>query len=275
MDWTAWIIPDVITVSPALYLAAVVTAVLLTGFSKGGFGGGLGVLATPLLMLVLPANVALAMMLPLLIVCDIFTLRHFSGDWDRRSFRNIAGGTTIGLLIGTALLVFFGRPDVNGDRWLKLIVGCVAIAFCLLKAWRAWRPTAGVSHPPGVAASGVIGIACGISTMLAHAAGQMVSIYFLSQRLDRRVFVGTTARYYLTFNSAKIPLFFLAGFLSQKSYITFETLKWELWLIPVCALGVAAGAWLNRRMSGTVFTVIVYALLFVTGVQMLVKVWRG
>lgn len=274
MDWYAWIVPDVITVSPILYLSAVVTAVLLTGFSKGGFGGGLGVLATPLMMQVLPANVALAMMLPILIVCDICTLRHFPDEWDPRSFWRIAGGTTIGIVAGCALLVYFGRPDVNGERWLKLFVGGVSVLFCALKAWAVWgrKGGGGEERKPGFVIGTTMGLGAGIATMLAHAAGQIVSMYFLSHRLDRRVYVGTTARYFLTFNTLKIPFFFLAGALSDKSYITFHTLKWELWLIPVCALGVALGAWLNRHMSGTVFTVIVYSLLFITGIQMLYKV---
>jgi uncharacterized membrane protein YfcA len=272
MSIESWLIPDCITVSPALYLAAVSAAVLLTGFSKGGFGGGLGVLATPLLMLVLPANVALAMMLPILIVCDLFTLRQFPGEWDPRSFWHIAGGTTAGIAAGTVFLVYFGRPGVDGDRWLKFIVGGVSLAFCLLKFWRVLRPeAAGPDRPPGLPASSLIGLVCGITTMLAHAAGQIVSLYFLSQRLDRRVFVGTTARYYLTFNTLKIPFFFLAGALSARPYITFDTLKWELWLIPLCALGVAAGAWLNRRMTGAVFTAAVYALLFLTAVRMIMQ----
>lgn len=274
MGFHAWIFPDVMTASPAVYLAVMAAAVLLTGFSKGGFGGGLGVLATPLMMQVLPANTALAMMLPLLIVCDIFTLRHFPREWDPPSFWRIAGGTTAGIAAGCALLVLFGRPDVNGDRWLKLIVGAVSVLFCGLKVWSVWGPRdGGEGRKPGWALSTATGLACGVTTMLAHAAGQIVGIYFLSQRLDRRAFVGSTARYYLTFNTLKIPFFFLAGALSDKSYITFSTLKWELWLIPLCALGVAAGAWLNKHMSGTAFTTVVYGLLFITGVRMLAQAW--
>ncbi|OPZ26274.1 MAG: Sulfite exporter TauE/SafE [Lentisphaerae bacterium ADurb.BinA184] len=279
MNGGSWLVPEAATAAPGVYLAVAAVAVLLTGFSKGGFGGGLGVLATPLLMQVLPANVALAMMLPVLIVCDLFTLRHFPREWDPPAFWRIAGGSAAGILLGTALLVWFGRPDVNGERCLKLVVGGVSVLFCLLKAWSAWRAyrrgpsTAATASRPGWVAGSLTGVACGVSTMLAHAAGQIVSMYFLSHRLDRRVFVGTTARYYLTFNALKIPFFFLAGALSERSYITFETLRWNVWMIPLCAAGVGAGAWLNRRMSGAVFTMAVYVLLFLTGVRMLATAW--
>ncbi len=276
MNIQSWLIPEDITVSPGLYLLAVTAAVLLTGFSKGGFGGGLGVLATPLLMQVLPARTALAMMLPTLIVCDLFTLRQFPAEFDPRSFRNIAYGASAGLILGTVLLVYFGRPDVDGDRWLKLIVGGVSVVFCGLKFLGARRPAGNApagAGTPGLLAGTLTGLVCGITTMLAHAAGQIVSLYFLSYRLDRRVFVGTTARYYLTFNVAKVPLFVLAGYLSATRYITFDTLKCELPLIPLCGLGVAAGAWMNRRMTGESFTTVVYAALFLTGLHMIWQVF--
>ena len=42
--------------------------ILLVGISKAGFAGGLGVLATPLLLLQFPPKEALALLLPLLMI---------------------------------------------------------------------------------------------------------------------------------------------------------------------------------------------------------------
>jgi uncharacterized membrane protein YfcA len=42
--------------------------------------------------------------------------------------------------------------------------------------------------------------------------------------------------------------------------------------MPLCPLGVWAGVWLNRRMSGETFTRLIYLLLFMTGVRM---VWKA
>ena len=52
-------------------------AVVLMGIAKAGFGGGIGLIATPLLALVLPVSDAAALMLPLLIACDVFAVRHY------------------------------------------------------------------------------------------------------------------------------------------------------------------------------------------------------
>lgn len=94
-----WFLPDCLRAEPIFYILAAMAAIFLTGFSKGGFGGGLGVISTPLLLLVLPGPEAISMMLPLLIVCDFFTLRQFPKQWDRDSFRWFVGGACIGLLL--------------------------------------------------------------------------------------------------------------------------------------------------------------------------------
>lgn len=269
-----WIIPDCVEVAPWQYLLTAAGATLITGLSKAGFGGGLGVISTPLMLLVLPANVAISMMLPILIVCDLLTLRHFPHEWDPVSFRGIAVGTSLGLLGGFGLLLYFAREGVDGERGIRLIVGCVSILFVALKLGRLRRrdATAGPERPLPAGVLGTpLGLVAGTVTMVAHAAGPVVDIYLLLRRLDRRRFVGTAARYYLTFNTCKIPLYLLASVVAERDYITWSTLRWDLWLLPLCPVGVAAGAWLNRRLTGRAFTLIIYVLLFVTGARMLAK----
>lgn len=62
--------------SPAFWLAAV-PAVLIVGLSKGGFGGGLGVLGVPLLSLAVSPVQAAAVLLPVLCVMDLASLWAF------------------------------------------------------------------------------------------------------------------------------------------------------------------------------------------------------
>ncbi|NQU42179.1 sulfite exporter TauE/SafE family protein, partial [bacterium] len=264
----SWIIPDVAQVNPLFYILLTAGGTFIIGLSKAGFGGSVGILATPLFLLALPGNVALSMILPLLIVCDIFTWRQFPTEWHPKSYVLLCLGALVGLGFGLYCLLWFGQGDVDGDRWIRIIVGVVSLFFCILKVFRSGRERP--AFEPNLLSGGIIGALAGFVTMVAHAAGPLVNMFLLPQRLDRRVFVGTTARYYLTMNSLKVPLYVAASFLAKDlNYITLDTLKWDAWLVIFGILGVAAGAWLNRRMSGQIFNAVIYVFLAITGAKML------
>ena len=54
-------------IADQLFYAAAIPAILLMGISKGGFGSGAGLFATPLMALTVPIPQAAAIMLPILI----------------------------------------------------------------------------------------------------------------------------------------------------------------------------------------------------------------
>ena len=64
---------------PQFYLLAI-PAVTFPGLSKGGFAG-LGMLATPLLALVVPPLEAAAILLPILIVQDAISVWNYHRAW--------------------------------------------------------------------------------------------------------------------------------------------------------------------------------------------------
>ena len=55
------------------WLVAILSA-LIVAVSKSGFGGGMGALSAPLLLLVLPPQEALAILLPIFLVTDVFVV---------------------------------------------------------------------------------------------------------------------------------------------------------------------------------------------------------
>ena len=63
---------------PLFYVLAV-PALLIAGISKGGLGGGLVVMAVPLLSLAVPPVTAAAVLLPLLCCMDLLSLRAYRG----------------------------------------------------------------------------------------------------------------------------------------------------------------------------------------------------
>jgi uncharacterized membrane protein YfcA len=263
-----YILPEGYTGHPAIYMLVAVVAFAMTGISKGGFGG-VAVLAIPLMMLVAPGKLALGIWVPLLIFCDICTIRLYPKEWSLRPIAVLAPWMCVGLGIGYVLL---GHVD---DRMMKLFVGFLSIGFVALEIVRAriakyivshqerppWRPTWVTAAP-----FGVVG---GVCSMIAHAAGAITTIYLLSQRMDRRDFVGTSARFYIVFNTLRVPLYASPDL----EIVTRESMIKSLWLMPFVPLTIWLGAALNKRMSPTSFNKVIYILLAISGVYLIYANW--
>src|SRR5688500_17651207 len=76
---------------------------LLLGLAKGGLQG-LGPLLTPMLSLVVPPQLAVGVLLPMLMVGDAFAVYIYRGAWDWSLVRRLLPGAVVGALAGTFLL---------------------------------------------------------------------------------------------------------------------------------------------------------------------------
>ena len=234
------------------YFAALLIAAFIVGIAKGGFGGGIGMLSVPVMLLVLPPKTVIPLLVPVLITCDIFTMRSFPNTWDKQGFLLIAPGMVVGLFAGLLLLGRMRPADI------KLAIGILTLTFCVI----TWL---GLGNKPlfaraSLVKGSVVGLACGIATMLAHSAGAIVNMFLLSRRLDKETFIGTTARFYFVFNVSKVPIFGLnpnpAG-----PHFDWQTFLWSSWVLPFCPLAVWIGVWMQRRFSQEAFRGIIYVTL--------------
>ena len=235
--------------------------VLFIGLSKAGFGGGLGILTTPICVLAFSADFkkptfAIGVLLPLLCAGDAFSLYHYWGKWERRNLRYLLPGTVAGIVGGVQLIGRFS------DRQLNLAIGGLAllfVAFQLLKETifrleGAFKP----NHTLGVPC----GIGAGITSTFAHGAGPLVSMFLIPQRLPKEIYVGTTVLVFTWINWLKMPFFVHQGI------ITRETLLTGLHYSPLVPLGVWLGVWLNRKFSERAFLWAIYVLTFLAGLQL-------
>ena len=84
----AWIVPPEFKVEAWVYIVTAAVALLLTAVSKGGFGGGVAV-SVPLMLLVAPYKFVIGLWLPLLIICDLATIRQYPKEWSARAFSRL------------------------------------------------------------------------------------------------------------------------------------------------------------------------------------------
>jgi hypothetical protein len=233
-------------------------AIILIGVAKAGFGGGVGAVATPLMALTISVTDAAAILLPLLIVADIFSLRHYWGVYDRHSVRLMIPGAIVGIALGA---LFFGYFDDN-ERILRVGLGLISLAFVLFQVVRSVLLGAlEKRRPPDYAGAG-LGAMAGFTSTLAHAGGPPATMYLLPQQLPRRIFVGTNVIFFFTLNLVKLVPYGMLGLLRVGNLTTI------LLLSPLAYAGVRLGIYLNRHFTDRWFNRIVYTLLFVTGLEL-------
>ena len=242
-----------------LFWFTAVTAVLILGIAKAGFGGGIGFIATPLIALFIPVAEAAALLLPILIIIDLLSIRHYRGIYDRPSLKLMLPSAIVGIAIGA---LFFNALSAN-DEALKRAMGALALLFVayqagqtlLLGALEGKRPSRGV----GIG----LNVLSGFGSTLAHAGGPPATMYLLPQKLPRDIFAGTAAWFFTAVNLIKLLPYSLLGLLHVGN------LRLVAVLLPVAFAGVWLGVYLNRNFSDLWFNRVIYVFLTLTGLELL------
>jgi uncharacterized membrane protein YfcA len=239
------------------FYAAAIPAVLLAGISKGGFGHGAGMFATPLLALTVPIPQAAAILLPVIIAMDLTGVWAYRGNFSRENLRLIFIGGLAGVALGTMSFRYFDEALV------RILLGGISIGFVLQRYLRR----ANLQPAPRSVARGLFWSTCaGITSTIAHAGGPPLSVYLLPQRLDKAVMVGTTVIFFAVLNIVKIGPYAWLGLFDRRTLYT------AFILLPLAPLGIWLGVLTMRRLSQDLFYRVCYALLLVVGAKLL---WDG
>ena len=168
------------------FYAAAVPAVLMFGISKGGFGGGLGMLAVPLMALVVSPVQAAGILLPILCLMDLLSLWAYRRKWVWTELRVLLPASLLGISVGTWLFGYMS-PAV-----IRLIIGIVAVVFTVHYVLARRRRPRG--NPPDFpqSAGWLGGGVAGFTSFIAHAGGPPINMYLLRRPLNRTDFVATT-----------------------------------------------------------------------------------
>ncbi len=294
-------------ISPLLGWMLAAVGVLVVGIAKSGFGGGLGIVGVVMFALAFGAQHGNAILLPILVASDVFSVYYHWGTWDMRVLKRLAPGTLLGILIGSLILLAavrtqpFSHSPANSAaahtiagptavaaptvkivpaesaspgqsqsvHILDLITGLMSILYVLLDQVRArWAPH---WHLKADYKNGLVaGSAVGVTSTLANAAGPISAIYLLGQGLPRSAFIGTTVLYFLATNTVKlIPYTLIPGL------IDWHSLLMGLYFLPLVPVGTGVGKWLSHRMDDHRFRTIMLTIVLITGVQLSLEAITG
>jgi 3-oxoacyl-[acyl-carrier protein] reductase len=256
-----------------LWWSIVILAIFLIGLTKSGFGSGAGLMIAPMTTFAMShipkygTDAALGLLLPLLMAGDIIAMWQYRRLLSMKIVRRLLPGTIIGVVLGSLLLRWFVRHQKEvAEALVNIDIGFESVFLVLLHFYRVWRASGNLPpYIPRVWRSFLVGAFAGISSTIAHAAGPIISLHLLPQRLERGMFVGTCALYFFLMNALKLPAYYQVGL--------FEKISPQLALmfVPLVITGALVGYLVNRRINDRIFTNTLYVITFALGWYILAK----
>jgi uncharacterized protein len=246
--------PEFMTVitDPLFYLAAV-PAVIFLGLSKGGFSG-IGMVSTPLLAIIMAPLEAAAILLPIILLQDAFSVWVYRRVWDPWNLKVLVPGAVVG--VGLA----WGFAAYVPDSVIRLVVGLIALGFVGYAVIRRNRPMP--QHRPNAAHGVFWGAMSGFTTTLIQIGAPPYYAFVLPQRMEKMIFVGTTVMFFAAANAMKIGPYFALGQFTPAGLATSALL---------CPLAIASnylGIYLVRKTPETMFYLITNWTVFLIGCEL-------
>ena len=242
------------------YMTATV-AVTILGIAKGGFNG-LGLLAVPLMALVISPVQAAAILLPVMLVQDVVSVWAYRNDFDKINVLLMLPGSVIGIGIGWYL------ASSAGEDVVRLVVGVIAVGFVLYQSGRKWLAKPPVTTMPNRGRAIFWGTVSGYTSFVAHAGSPPFQVYMMPQRLPPQIYAGTATMFFAATNFIKAFSYFSLG------QFTPDNLHVSLLMLPVAIATTFLGVWLVRRFDKENFYTIVYAMTLLIGLKLISDVIR-
>ena len=218
-------------------------AAMFLGMSKTGFTG-VSLLGVALMAQIFPPRESTGVILPLLVFADLFAVTIFNRHALWFEVLRILPPAVFGVVIG--FLIFQYIPS----KHFGTVIGWMILG---LVAWHFWRryqakrqsrnsQIAGAndkgtvgSRPNARLVSYSYGTLAGATTMIANAAGPVMTVYLLSVGLAKYAFTGTSAWIFCLINLTKLPFSYALGVINR------ESLWFNAFMLPAVVAGVFIG----------------------------------
>jgi uncharacterized protein len=232
-------------------------AAVMVGLSKGGLPV-VGMLAVPLMALVMSPVMAAGLLLPIYVISDMFGLWAYRHAYNKRVLAIMAPALTIGVVVGWA------TASVVSEDWVTLLVGVIGTVFALNLLVR--RGPVRAAKAADVAPGMFWGSLAGFTSFVSHAGAPPYQVYVLPLRLEKAVFAGTTTIAFAYVNLIKLIPYYALGQLSVSN------LKVAAILAVPASLAVFAGVRLVKIIPEQLFFKLVTWALLAISIKL---IWDG
>ncbi len=226
------------------YYLIVSFSILLFAISKSGFsGGGLALISVTLLSITYGPLTAIAILMPMLIVCDVIALFLNKKYFEYKILWSIAPYSLLGVFIGTILFKFINLSMIS------IFIGSISLLYVLLNYLIADKRN--LKKIPFYGSKSFWGALAGFTSFVLHSGGLPLNIYFMSIYDKKVQFVAG-----VVFSIALINLFKLIPYFYLE-ILNFEKLYNYLIFSPIAVIGVILGHWMNSKLSDNSFFTII------------------
>ncbi|MBV8843703.1 MAG: sulfite exporter TauE/SafE family protein [Bryobacterales bacterium] len=217
----------------------------LIGIAKTG-APGVGSLMVPLMVLTVgDARQAAGWTLPILSTADVFAVIYWRRHADAKKLFSMIPWTLAGMA-GGALALSLSEPVI------RRVIAAILLLMLGIQVRRRFGRA-----PETAGRAGFYGILAGFATTVANAAGPVMNLFLLTQKLPKEQFVATGAWFFFVVNLTKVPIYAWYHLFSRPS-LTFNAM-----MVPLVVAGAITGSWLVRRVSQALFEL---SVLVLTGV---------
>jgi len=236
--------------------ALLLFAAFLIGMAKTGVHG-VGMLAVPIMALIFGGKVSSGLVLPMLIMADLFAVRYYHRHANWHFLFRLLPSAMLGVLLATVL------GNYINDELFKQLMGIIVIASLAIMIWMEGANKDKI--PDYMWFAIVMGILGGITTMIGNLAGTVMALYLLSMRLPKNEYIGTAAWFFLLVNVFKVPFHVWSW-----ETISLNSFYLNIVSLPLIAVGAYVGIKVVARIRDTHYRWFIISMTAVAAVFMLI-----
>ncbi len=211
-------------------------------------GFGFGLIAVPLLAMVLAPQVVVPTVRVLSIWISVLVLVEARRSLSLRASWLLIAGSLVGVPCGTYLLAMWNAST------LKVFIGSLTVVFAL-----ALMSGVRMQIRQGSPVSAVVGFISGILGSSAGMGGPPAVIFYTGQGVEKQTFRANLAAFFIIQALFSIPTYIASNLL------TGTVITYILLLLPALAIGGALGIKLAQRFDDSVFRRFTLLMVLATG----------
>jgi len=238
-------------------LSIVLLVALLLGMAKTGVHGA-GMLSVPLLAIAFGGKTSSGMMLPMLLVADVFGVWYYHRHASFKHLKILFPWAAVGIVAGSV------AGNYISEEAFRIIMATTIFGSLGVMIW---LEMGGREKIPGDMILGIgAGFLGGFTSMIGNLAGTVMAVYFLSMRLPKNNFIGTAAWFFLVINWFKVPF----------HVWVWHTINKDSWLMalvltPIILSGAFLGIWLVKKMNDRTYRWFIVGMTFIAAIVMMLR----